>query len=106
MTDEQYPFPIFRTQEQANALLPEAREVVSAVISRLPPGLFDINLGTLFVGLSVPEEVACFAAGLVGMRYQLAAVEFELRQPFDETVDNLVSRLLQWRASAESGEDA
>lgn len=100
--DRRDPFPAFRTQEQADALLPAARAVVDEVVRRLPTELFRISPGTLFVGRSVPEEVACFAAGLVGFPHQLVAVEFELGRPFEETVASIVSRLHQWREHVEN----
>jgi hypothetical protein len=98
-------FHTFRTQAEADALLPEARAVVDEVTRRLPPGLVEIYPETLFVGRLVRQEVACFAASLSGIRYHLAPVEFELHQPFDETVERIVSSLLRWRERVESGEE-
>lgn len=105
VNDADEAFPTFRTQTEADALVPEARRVVDEIIRRLPPGLFRIDPGTLFVARGTPQLVACFAAGLVEFRFQLAPVEFELEQPFEETVEEIVNRLLQWHARLESSED-
>ena len=105
VNDADEEFPTFRTQTEADGLLPEAREVVDEIIRRLPSGLYRIDPGTLFVAYGTQQPVACFAAGLVGRRFQLAPVEFELKQPFEETVEKIVNRLLQWHAGLESSED-
>jgi len=102
MEPDDRPWHEYRTEAEVKALMTRAREIVDEVIRRLPPDTVEVADGTLFVGRFVPEEVACFAATLVGIPRHLAPVEFALNRPFEESVDSMVKRLLHWREHVEA----
>lgn len=94
----------FHTPAEADPLIPQALAVVYEVIRRLPPGLFGIDPGTLFIARGTPHPVACFAAGLVEFRFQVAPVEFDPNQPVAVSVEDIVNSLLQWHARVRTRE--
>lgn len=105
MTDRsryRYQPPVtYRTQEEADVLLVEAREIVDEIRRRLPAHLFEVSGGTLFVARQIPEEVACFALTLPDLRGSLTAVSFELGGDFEDTVDAYVQAAWRWRKKCE-----
>lgn len=92
----------YRTRAEADRLRVDALKVVQELELRLPPDLFSISEGTLFVAREIPEEVACFAVGLPGIKYAVSAVTFELGGDFEETVDRLVKAGWRWRKRTEA----
>lgn len=92
----------YRTRAEADRLRVEALKVVQELERRLPADLFSISEGTLFVAREIPQEVACFAVGLPGIKYAVSAVTFELGGDFEETVGRLVKAGWRWRKRTEA----
>lgn len=95
------PSSYYRTEAAALALRPAALEWISRLVGQLPPGQFDFDLDTVFVGRTVPEEVGCVAVTVPGFSRSLTALEFALHDPPNEYVD----ALLRYRERLEGERD-
>lgn len=89
--------PIYRSQAEANAFLPEAQQVVRAVKERLSEDIVRIDPGTLFVDQTSVSPVAWFAAGLVGIPLAVTAVQIDLQRSVQENTNGIVEAILAWR---------
>ena len=74
-----------------------ARLTMLGVKQRLPVDRFDVREGTLFLSAHVFPPRAVFAVGLIGIRYGLVAVEYDV--PFSSSeieamIEYQVGRLL------------
>lgn len=95
MSDE-WPPRKYRTWSEAESHLPVAHAILDAVRARIPEGWIEIHEDTLFVGTEVPELVACVAVTVPGAPQSLAPLEFELDSDPEETIAEVVDRLMRW----------
>ena len=97
-----------RTEAEALRLRPTAINFLMRVEALLPPGEFDVDYATTFVGVSVPEEVACAMVSVRGFPLSLTALEFALHGDPEDYADALVryrDRLIQEGRDAEGSSE-
>jgi hypothetical protein len=100
--EQQWPPKVYRTQEEANAWLPKAKAIVEEIERLVPDSQIAIEKKTLFVGTLVPEIMGCIAVSLVGIRGQVAALEFRIDADPEKTAALHARRLLHWRERTEA----
>jgi hypothetical protein len=88
----------YRTREEADALLPGAREVVDELARRVDPALFTVFRESLFIVREDPLPLAIFASFVLGFPERgLIAFRFNTDEVLEENLRWIVEVLTETR---------